>query len=148
MIVLDPAPVPYLKPLPAVRAANQPFFDALRDHEFVVPRCDNCGDYNWVPYPACRSCLSESQTWTPVSGNATLYTYTVCHRGPGAFGAEVPYAIALAELAEQPRPCLVLANLVDCSLEDVHVGMPLQIAFQDIPGEDLTMYRWAPRQRL
>ena len=100
MTMLGTAPAPYLKPLPAVSPAHQPFFDALRNHQFVVPKCDNCGDYNWVPYPACRSCMSERQTWTPVSGDATLYTFTVCHRGPGAFNAEVPYVIALGELAE------------------------------------------------
>ena len=38
------------------------------------------------------------------SGDATVYTFTLCHRGPGAFNAEVPYVIALGE---QPRHCLV-----------------------------------------
>lgn len=55
MTMLDTAPAPYLKPLPAISPAHQPFFDALRNHQFVVPKCDNCGDYNWVPYPACRT---------------------------------------------------------------------------------------------
>jgi uncharacterized OB-fold protein len=145
MTVLDPAPAPYLKPLPEVRPENKPFFDALREHRFVVPRCDDCGDYNWVPYPACRSCLSENQTWTEVSGQATVYTYTVCHRGPGAFNADVPYVIALGELTEQPRPCLVLGNLVGTPIEDIRVGMPIEVAYQDIPDEDITMWRWVPR---
>ena len=70
----------------------------------MVPRCEDCGDYNWVPYPACRSCLSERQAWTAVSGQGTVYSYTVSHRGPGAFDADVPYAIVLGELAERPRP--------------------------------------------
>lgn len=145
MAILDRAAAPYLKPLPEVRAVNSPFFDALGRHEFVVPRCDDCGDYGWIPYPACRSCLSERQTWTPVSGMATLYTYTVCHRGPGAFSAEVPYVIALGELAEQPRPCLVLGNLVGCPVDDIRIGMPLEIAYQDIPSEGITMWRWVAR---
>ncbi len=142
MTVLEAAPAPYLKPLPEVRPENAAFFAGLREHRFLVPRCDDCGDYNWVPYPACRSCLSERQAWTQVCGRATLYTYTVCHRGPGAFGAEVPYVIALGELVEQPRPCLVLANLVGYPPEDVRVGMDLEIAYQDIPGEEITMWRW------
>jgi uncharacterized protein len=74
-----------------------------------------------------------------------LYTFTVCHRGPGAFGAEVPYVIALGELVEQPRPCLVLGNLVGYAIEDIRVGMPLSIAYQEIPGEDITMWRWVAR---
>ena len=74
-----------------------------------------------------------------------MYTFTVCHRGPGAFNAEVPYVIALGELAEQPRPGLVLANLVGTAPEDVRIGMPIQIAYQEIPGEDITMWRWIAR---
>jgi uncharacterized OB-fold protein len=144
MTILEAAAAPYLKPLPSVQAAHRPFFDALRGHQFMVPRCDDCGDYNWVPYPACRSCLSERQTWTRVSGNATLYTYTVCHRGPGAFAAEVPYVIALGELTEQPRPCLILGNLTGCPPEDIRIGMPMKIAYQDIPSEDITLWRWIP----
>ena len=84
-------------------------------------------------------------TWVPVSGDATLCTFTVCHRGPGAFQAETPYVIALAELTEQPRPCLVLGNLVGTPVEEVRTGMPLTIAYQEIPGEDITRWRWVAR---
>jgi uncharacterized protein len=144
-IVLPPALSPYLKPLPEPTAESRPFFDALAEHRFVVPRCADCGDYNWVPYPACRSCLSENQPWTEVSGNATVYSYTVVHRGPGAFDADVPYVIALGRLAEEPRPMLVLATLTGCPPEQVRIGMPIHIAYRDIPSENATMWHWAPR---
>jgi uncharacterized OB-fold protein len=143
--ILDPAQEPYLKPLPEATEASRAFFDALAEHRFVIPKCDDCGDYNWVPYPACRSCLSENQTWTEVSGQASVYTFTVVHRGPGAFDADVPYVIALGELIEQPRPCLVLGNLAGMPPEEVHIGMPIQIAYQGIPSENATMWRWVAR---
>jgi uncharacterized protein len=145
MTVLDEAGAPYLKPLPQVNEANRPFFEGLKNREFLVPKCEACGDYNWVPYPACRSCLSEEQTWTRVSGDATVYTYSVIHRGPGAFNADVPYVAVLGELTEQPRPMLVLGNLVGTDPDDIRVGMPIQIAYQDIPGEDITLWRWVAR---
>ena len=145
MTVLAEPAAPYLKPLPQVTEANREFFEGLRRREFLVPKCDKCGDYNWVPYPACRSCLSEDQTWTRVSGEATVYTYSVIYRGPGAFDADVPYVVALGELTERPRPCLVLANLVGTDPEEIRVGMPIQIAYQDIPGEDITLWRWVAR---
>jgi uncharacterized OB-fold protein len=144
-VILPPAASPYLKPLPEPTAENQPFFGALAEHRFVVPRCAGCGDYNWVPYPACRSCLSENQPWTEVSGDATVYSYTVVHRGPGAFDADVPYVIALGRLAEEPRPMLVLATLTSCPPGQVRIGMPIQIAYQDIPSENATMWHWVPR---
>ena len=145
MTVLAEAAAPYLKPLPQVTEANRAFFEGLGRREFLVPKCEACGDYNWVPYPACRSCLSENQTWTRVSGEATVYTYSVIYRGPGAFDADVPYVVALGELAERPRPCLVLGNLVGTDPDQIRVGMPIQIAYQDIPGEDITLWRWVAR---
>jgi uncharacterized OB-fold protein len=136
---------PYLKPLPIISDLNRPFWDALADHEFRVPRCADCGDYNWVPYPACRSCLSERQVWTHVSGDATVFSFTVVHRGPGAFGADVPYVLALGQLVEQPRACNVLANLVGVDTEEVRIGMPIRIGYVDIPDQDVTMYQWVAR---
>jgi uncharacterized OB-fold protein len=145
MTVLDPAPGPYLKPLPQVSVENEEFFEGLQQREFRVPKCQNCGDYNWVPYPACRTCLSEDQVWTPVSGDATVYTFTVVHRGPGAFDAETPYAIVLGQLVEHPRACLVIANLVGTPVEDITIGMPITIAYEDVPDEGVTTYRWVAR---
>jgi uncharacterized protein len=145
MTVLAEASAPYLKPLPQVTEANREFFDGLKRREFLVPKCGQCGDYNWVPYPACRSCLSEDQTWTRVSGEATVYSYSVIYRGPGAFDADVPYVVVLGELTERPRPCLVLGNLVGTDPDQIRVGMPIQIAYQDIPGEDITLWRWVAR---
>lgn len=139
------ARAPYLKPLPEIADEHRPFWDAVRAHRFVVAQCQRCGDRNWVRYPACRTCLSEDQAWTEVSGDATLFSFTIVHRGPAAFEPDIPYVVALGELVEQPRPCLVLANLVGIPPERVRIGMPLRIAYEDIPGEDMTLYRWVPR---
>jgi uncharacterized OB-fold protein len=139
------ARVPYLKPLPVPSALNRPFWEALRDHRFVVPRCRDCGDYNWLPYPACRSCQSEDQPWTEISGHGHVYSFTVVHRGPGAFDAEVPYVMALGQLDERPRPCDVLANLVGIDPDRIEIGLPLQIGYVEVPGEDITLYQWLPR---
>jgi uncharacterized protein len=138
--------MPYLKPLPNPTILNTDFWDGVKRHEFLVPKCDNCGDYNWVPYPACRSCLSENQTWTKVSGDATVWSFSIVHRGPGAFQNEVPYAVVLGKLAEEPRSLIVLANMVPgVDPASIHVGMPITIAYEDVPDEDITIYKFAPR---
>jgi uncharacterized OB-fold protein len=135
--------MPYLKPLPAITEPNRPFWDGLTRREFLVPKCDECGSYNWVPLPACRTCQSENQRWTQVSGNATVWSYTVVHRGPGAFDDEVPYAIVLGKLAEEPRSLLVLANTVaGFPVEELRIGMPIQIMYEDVPDEDVTIYKF------
>ena len=48
MTVLAEPAAPYLKPLPQVTEANREFFEGLKRREFLVPKCDQCGDYNWV----------------------------------------------------------------------------------------------------
>ena len=135
---------PYLKPLPRVDEFTKPFFDNLKRHVFSVPRCNDCGDYGWVPYPACRSCQSVDLTWTPVSGEGEVYTYSVVYRGPGAFVQEVPYVICMGKLNERPRSCVVGANMVNVDPLAVRIGMKIKIAYEDIPAEDITMWRWEP----
>ena len=135
---------PYLKPLPDVSEMSRPFWEGLTRREFLVPRCRACGDYNWVPYPACRSCLSEDQEWTKVSGEATVYSYTVVHRGHGQFNDEAPYGLVMAKLAEEPRACIVLGNTRGIPNEALHVGMPIRIVYEDVPGEDVTLWRFGP----
>ncbi|GAB3275465.1 Zn-ribbon domain-containing OB-fold protein [Kineosporia babensis] len=129
----------YLKPLPT--PATHVFWDGLRRREFLVPRCNDCGRYGWIPYPACRKCQSENLEWVAVSGRATIYSYTLVHRGAGAFAADVPYAIVAAALVEDPTACVVLANTTGIAPEDLHIGMEVSIAFEDIPGEDITLWR-------
>lgn len=136
---------PYLKPLPDISEANRPFWEGLKRHEFLVPKCRSCGDYNWVPYPACRSCLSEDQEWTAVSGDATVYSFTIIHRGHGQFNDEAPYALVMAKLVEEPQGCIVLGNTRDIPNEDLRIGMPVRILYEDVPDEDVTLWRFGPR---
>ncbi|MDE3203909.1 MAG: OB-fold domain-containing protein [Acidobacteriota bacterium] len=134
----------YLKPLPDTSELNRPFWEGLRRHEFRVPRCADCGDWNWIPYPACRSCQSEHQVWTAVSGAAVVWSWSVVHRGPGAFNDEVPYTVVLAKLAEEPRSLIVTGNLVGIDPAEVTMGMPLTVVYEEVPDEDITLYRFAP----
>ena len=79
-----------------------------------------------------------------VSGDATVWSYSVVYRGPGAFALETPYVVVLAKLAEEPRPCIVTSNLVNADLASIKIGMPIKVVYEDIPEEDVTMYRFAP----
>jgi uncharacterized OB-fold protein len=47
------------------------------------------------------------------------------------FDERVPYVAAIAELDEGPR---IETNIVDCSFEDLYVGMPLQVHYREEPG--------------
>jgi uncharacterized OB-fold protein len=130
----------YTKPLPVISPENRPFWDGLRERRFLAPKCRQCGDFGWIPYPACRTCLSTELEWVELSGRATVYSYSIVHRGPGAFADDVPYVLVLAEMEERPRPMLVLAQLTGCALDEVRIGLPITVTYTDIAGEDVTLY--------
>ena len=133
----------YTKPLPTTTIGNMAFWDGLKEHEFRVPRCRDCDTYNWIPYPACRQCLSEDLDWSPVPGTGTVWTYSVVHRGAGFH--PTPYVVAVAKLdLPGPRSVLVLATLIDVDPNDVHIGMPVKIGYEDIPEENTAMYHLTP----
>ncbi|MDG6229595.1 MAG: Zn-ribbon domain-containing OB-fold protein, partial [Candidatus Thermoplasmatota archaeon] len=64
-----------------------------------------------------------------LSGKGEVFTYTIIHVGPDDFEEQVPYPIAIIQLDEGPR---VTAQIVDCSVEDVHIGMKVESVFRKI----------------
>jgi uncharacterized OB-fold protein len=136
-----------LKSLPSPSKQNEPFWEGLKQHEFRLQRCMNCGSYRWIPKPGCPKCLVETFEWVPVSGEGTVWTYSVVYRAGPAFEADVPYITAAIELKEGPLKCLVLSWIVDCKPEDVTIGMPVRMIFEDVPDEDFTLYKFVPAIR-
>ena len=71
-----------------------------------------------------------------------MYTYTVVHRAPTpAYQADVPYVIAHVTMDEGPR---MISTLIECDTAKVEIGMPVEIAFDDVT-DDVTLYRFRPR---
>jgi uncharacterized OB-fold protein len=57
-----------------------------------------------------------------------------------AFRAKVPYVILIVELEEGPR---MTSNMVDCAIEDVKIGMPVQAVFEDV-NDEITLVKFRP----
>lgn len=118
------------------------FWEAARERRLAILRCDSCGWYVHWPRPVCKRCHSFLLTPTDVSGRGTLYSWTV---GVQAFHpwfeARLPYILAVVELEEQPNLKLV-TNLVECREEEVEVGMPVEVTFEQVTAEIvLPMFR-------
>jgi uncharacterized OB-fold protein len=112
------------------------FWAAAQREELAVPRCDACGAYVWYPAPQCKRCGSATLTWTRVSGEATLFSWSVVARGLfKAFAAKAPYTTGLVALREDPAVRLVTL-LVDCEPEALRVDMPVRAVFRrlEFPG--------------
>lgn len=108
------------------------FWRAAQRRELAIPRCGDCGALVWYPKPACPRCDAAAPPWAPVSGRATLFSWTVVRRALfDAFADEVPYVTALVALAEDPAVRLV-TTLVDCDADALRIDMPVRVTFRPL----------------
>ncbi len=130
----------YQKPRPNIDEDIRPFWEGLRRHEFLLFRCTKCGAWYW-PVAYCRNHVNEpfmgNMQWQPASGKGRVFTFNV-HRWAfdPAFKEDVPYIYALIELDEGP---MFGTNIVGCQPEDLSIGQPVEIIFEDHPEEDFTL---------
>ena len=121
------------KPLPIISDFNRPFWEGTRRHELRLQRCSACRKY-WAPNgPVCPHCFSEEYSWDQVEGRGKIAAWVVFHKVyHPAFAKDVPYNVAFIELAEGPR---IIANVVGVKNEELHVGMPVEVVFEDVNDE-------------
>lgn len=113
---------------PLVTDLNRHFWTGGAEGALRFLRCVDCGHYLHPPSPLCRRCLSTNIEVATVSGRGHVLSYTINHQSWRS-GVEVPYAIALVELVEQPGLRLT-TNLVSCAHEDIEIGMPVEVEFE------------------
>jgi uncharacterized OB-fold protein len=129
------------KPVPVVRGEERTYFEEARRHRLVYQSCDECGAAIFYPRAVCPTCLSERLSVAVSRGAGVVYSFTTHYRpGHPSFGDDVPYTVVLVDLAEGVR---VLADIVDCAPDEVAVGMPVRVVFDDVTGE-LTLPRFRP----
>ncbi|MFJ4683917.1 Zn-ribbon domain-containing OB-fold protein [Streptomyces sp. NPDC088789] len=118
--------------LPEPDAFTRPYWDAAAEGRLLIRRCETCGRSHHYPREFCPHCWSEAVVWTPATGRATLYTWSVVHRNDlPPFGDRTPYVAAVVDLAEGPR---MMTEVVDCDPTDLHADADLEVAFRaDVP---------------
>lgn len=125
-------------PAPAVTPETKPFWDATAEGKLVLPKCNGCATVIWYPRGICPECHGTDIGWIDASGRGTIYSFTIVRRGGYARGE--PYALAYVELDEGPR---MMTNIVDCDLERLEVGQPVQVVFHDT-GHGTALPRFRP----
>ena len=93
-----------------------PFWAAARNHQLVIQRCANCGQYQFYPRPFCLACGDRGVEWVPAKGTGTIYSITTVHI-PVIPELTPPYRVAIVQLDEGPR---LTTNVVDvaCAIGD------------------------------
>ena len=121
------------KPIPRPYQDTQPYWDAAKEHRLVLQRCQDCSKHQFYPRGVCSHCLSSKLEWVEASGRGIVHTYTVCYRAPHpGFGNDVPYVLAMVELAEGPR---MMTNIIGCKPETVRIDMAVKVVFDDVTPE-------------
>jgi uncharacterized OB-fold protein/acyl dehydratase len=126
------------RPRPSVSQDTAFFWEGAARGELLIQRCASCGTLRHPPRPGCGSCGSLEWDTVRASGLGEVYSYVIYHHPPIP-GFVVPYAVGLIELEEGVR---MLSNIVDVPLDEIGVGMPVQVAFVALDDElTLPMFR-------
>jgi uncharacterized OB-fold protein len=131
------------KPLPLPDAVTAPYWQAAAERRLAVQYCDRCRQFIHPPEPYCPRCQNEGLRFEQVSGEGSVYSYTVVRdNATRGFEEMGPYVVALVELKEQPRLTLV-ANILGAAIDDVRVGMPVRVTWEEA-GEGVVLPQFTP----
>jgi uncharacterized OB-fold protein len=128
------------RPRPDPTGDTRGYWEGARRHQLVLQRCLACSAYRHDPRPMCPECHSLEFEWASVSGRGRVYSYAIVHQPLHPFWLDqMPYNVVLVELEEGIR---LISNLVDCANEEISIGMPVSVCFEDLSEEiSLPMFR-------
>ena len=107
-------------------------------YNFMGNKCGSCERIFFPPREACPFCRRKSMgkmQEVQLKGKGEVVTYTIIHVGPEDFEEQVPYPIAIIKLEEGPQ---ITGQIVDCSIDDIHIGLKVESTFRRIQAEGYT----------
>jgi uncharacterized OB-fold protein len=133
-------------PVPEPDAVTAGFWEGCAARELRIQRCASCGTHRHVPTPICSTCRSFDFTWDVSQGDGRVFSYIIVHHSVhAATDSVVPYNVAVIQLDDCGR-VLVTSNVVGCSSEDLEVGMPVRVTWEEV-SPSLSLYRFTPQAR-
>jgi len=77
--------------------------------------------------------------WVTLSGKGRVYSQIAYHRAwHPAYQDKTPYNVSLIDLQEGGR---LVTNVIGCAPEEVQIGMPVEVVFEDFPEYTLPKFR-------
>ena len=123
----------YLTPLPNPSPDTAPYWEGLRQGQFLVQRCRGCGKKRHYPRPVCDACYSLESDWVAIGGEGTLQSWTVCrHAFLPEFKEQLPYVVAIAELEDGIRVNLRLEVPPE---QPLRTGDPVRVVYRQVSEE-------------
>ena len=123
MTVLQPQAGPIPVPVPTV--TSQPYWEGCARGELLFQRCGGCHAAVHTPAMICGRCWSRELTWERSKGTGAVYSWTAVWRPP-TLAFTVPYAPVIVDVDEGWQ---MLSCLIGCELDDIRVGMRVEVEF-------------------
>jgi uncharacterized OB-fold protein len=118
-----------------------PFWEGTARHELRLHGCALCGRKYW-PASQCIEHGDAQMEWAPANGGGIVHTYTIMyHAYAPQMAARVPFCVAVVQLDEGP---FFHTNILDCPIEDIHVGLRVEVRFQLDESTGLTLPMFVP----
>lgn len=93
-------------------------------YRLIGVECEDCGERFLPDRQVCPQCKSRQLRPHQFKGEGKVYSHTVIYDAPAGYEEFTPYVAALVQLDEGP---LVTAQLTDVDIEDVRIGMPVEM---------------------
>ena len=130
------------RPMPVKTPTTAPFWDALAQHRIVIQYSPSSQAYVFYPRVRAPRTLANDLEWREISGEGTLYTFTVADRPTAPPWADsLPQLLAIVEWDEGPR---LSTEMVNVDPSELRVGMRVKPVFCDYPDNDITLLRYEP----
>ena len=121
---------------------TEPFWQAAKQERLVAPKCARCSTFRLPPTPFCPACRSMDVDWTPLSGRAEVFSFSVVHGFPGL--PDITLVAAVLDLPDAPGARLV-SNIVGVDPSSVAIGDRVEVFFSPIAdGWKLPLFRPVP----
>ena len=112
---------------PPLDQLNREFWTAGARNELRITRCVDCCRWVFPLSGRCAQC-GGSTVYETTSGRGTVFSYTT-NAHPYNPAVPLPYNISIVELVDQ-QDLRFTTNVLGCPPEDLHIGMPVSVAFE------------------
>jgi hypothetical protein len=140
--VTDAAPE-YTRPAPVLDADSAFYWRAAALGQLHIQSCGACGALCHPPVPLCPVCHSSDRQNREVSGLGRVTSFMIVHHPPNPW-FEMPIGVVSIELEEGPQ---VTSNIVGVPLEDVDIGMEVEVLFAGTGDPEVGVPLFRPRGR-
>ena len=131
-------------PVPLVEPATAEFWEGCAARELRIQKCASCGLHRHPPAPICSRCRSFDDAWDVSQGTGRVFSFIVVHHSVFPETNDVvPYNVSVVEL-DDCGGVLVTSNVVDCPNDDLDVGMPVRLVWDQV-DTSLSLYRFTPK---